>query len=73
MAKTDPTLDQVIRQSSGRRSGGVIVIKTEDVDFIALAIRAMGRGGDIAFIHDASTFDALVQPIDVAGKVIAVH
>lgn len=65
-------LDEVIRNSSRRRSGAKIVIQTNDVDFIALAIRAMDRGGDIAFIHDASTFEALEQPIDVAGKVVAV-
>jgi hypothetical protein len=65
-------LDDVLRDTSRRRSGVTIVLRTNDTDFIGLAVRAMQNGGDMAFVHDASTFENLEQPIDLYAKVVSV-
>jgi len=60
-------------QGSRRKGGVKIVIRTNDRDFEALAVRAMQKGEKMHFIYDASTFENMSQPIDLyVDEVVAV-
>ena len=47
-------------------------METDDSDFIMLATRAQQQGRTMTFIHDASTFANVEQPVDLHANVVAV-
>jgi len=50
----------------------IVVIGTEDADFLAFAQRAIGKGGAVRAQIDLSTGPNLSEPVDVELRILSV-
>lgn len=50
----------------------IVVIGTEDADFLAFAVRAMERGGAVSAQVDLSSGPNLVEPVEVRLRILSV-